>query len=179
MKKCKPGSPFETGSGCPVWLLSVSFQCSGCEGLLTTRWSYRWWTHSLDTWAGGKATFRKKATTKKHEEILEKKTVSQGHWLGFSFLKQRRVVCGQVNTLLVNMNTSCQMLVLLLHVRHVLFNGMEGCLCPHFVRPPHMDSEGTHKEDLLDMCWCVEIDLKRHCLIADAYVFSTYCNLTF
>lgn len=35
------------------------------------------------------------------------------------------------------------MLVLLLHVEHVLLYGVEGCLRPHLVCPPHMDAADT------------------------------------
>ncbi len=38
------------------------------------------------------------------------------------------------------MHTSGQMLELLLHMQHVLLDGMEGRFRPHFIRPPHMDS---------------------------------------
>lgn len=51
-RRCRRGSQSETGSGCPGWLLSASSRCSGCGGPPTTRWSYHWWTHSLDTWKG-------------------------------------------------------------------------------------------------------------------------------
>ncbi len=60
-RRCRPGSQSEKGSGCPGWPLSVSSRCSGCEGRLTTRWSYHWWTRSLDTWKGQKGKIQMKS----------------------------------------------------------------------------------------------------------------------
>lgn len=44
------------------------------------------------------------------------------------------------------MNTPGQMLELLLHMQHVLLYGVEGCLSPHFICPPHMDSGDRERQ---------------------------------
>lgn len=136
-RRCRPGSRSATGSGCPGWLLSASSRCSGCEGPPTTRWSCHWWTRSLGTWEGGGAGSR--GGYHVGWRSFRNKLSGEGNWLGLGFLQQGGVVGGQVNPLLVHVNTPGQKLELLLHMHHVLLNGMEGRLRPHFVCPPHVD----------------------------------------
>lgn len=78
----------------------------------------------------------------KHSHTEHKHT--PGHWLGLGFLQQGRVIGGKVNSFLVDMDTSGQMLELFLHMQHVLLYGMESRLGAHFICPPHMDS--THRQ---------------------------------
>ena len=78
-RKCTPGSRSGTGSGCPGWRLSASSRCSGCGGLPTTRWSYRWWTRILDTWRGQTGQRSDKGHIGRETVIINRVRYQQNH----------------------------------------------------------------------------------------------------